>query len=150
MKRRSANAGLFLSPQDMSNLWAQNGNFPFPFLQSQGLTTTSDEETVSRASFKVQDSRLDVVLRQEVSDRDGGSDGLNNDESTTRIDEYTKSDDEDLIKQKTLEEIIKNLQKDGSYDSILNRGSKDSNNRNSKLSGGNTLNRKAVSQNRRK
>lgn len=66
MKRRSASAGL--DPNDINKFLAKNGHFIIPFLQ-KGMTSSSDEET-SRASFKVQDSRLDVVLRQDLSDDD--------------------------------------------------------------------------------
>lgn len=62
MKRRSASAGL--DPNDINKFLAKNGQFILPF-----LTTSSDEET-SRASFKVQDSRLDVVLKHDLSDDD--------------------------------------------------------------------------------
>ncbi|XP_055918945.1 protein smoothened [Eupeodes corollae] len=67
MKRRSASAGL--DPNDINEFLSKNGHFIIPFLQ-KGMTSSSDEETASRASFKVQDSRLDVVLKHDLTDDD--------------------------------------------------------------------------------
>ncbi|XP_055858335.1 protein smoothened isoform X2 [Episyrphus balteatus] len=71
MKRRSASAGL--DPNDINQFLSKNGHFIIPFLQ-KGINSSSDEET-SRASFKVQDSRLDVVLKQDLSDDDEYTNG---------------------------------------------------------------------------
>lgn len=61
INRRTGNAGL--SPQQVDLLLA-NGKMILPFLQNQGLTTTSDEENGSMASFKIRDSKVNIVLRK--------------------------------------------------------------------------------------
>lgn len=60
MKRRSANAGLG-DAEDINTLIT---NFPEFTRNFQGMTTTSDDDNNSRASLKIQDHRLDVVVRQ--------------------------------------------------------------------------------------
>lgn len=61
INRRTGNAGL--SPEQVDLLLA-NGKMILPFLQNQGLTTTSDEENGSMASFKIRDSKVNIVLRK--------------------------------------------------------------------------------------
>lgn len=68
MKRRSASAGI-VDADDINNLLT-NGELILPFLHNQGMTTTSDDDNISRTSFKVQDSRLNVVVRGGISDDD--------------------------------------------------------------------------------
>ncbi|XP_075153385.1 smoothened, frizzled class receptor [Haematobia irritans] len=57
-----------LDPADISAFLAQNGQLILPFLQNQGMTTSSDEDENSKGSLKIQGSRLDVVLKQDLSD----------------------------------------------------------------------------------
>lgn len=73
MRRRSANAGL-VDAGDLNSLITQ---FPELTRNFQGMATTSDDDNASRTSLKIQDSRLDVVVRKngggmvnEVSDDD--------------------------------------------------------------------------------
>lgn len=61
MKRRSASAGIV--DADDINTFLTNGKLILPFLHNQGMTTTSDDDNISRTSVKVQDSRLNVVVR---------------------------------------------------------------------------------------
>lgn len=61
INRRTGNAGL--SPEQVDLLLA-NGKMILPFLQNQGLTTTSDEENGSMASVKIRDSKVNIVLRK--------------------------------------------------------------------------------------
>ncbi|KAL7739389.1 hypothetical protein ACLKA6_002457 [Drosophila palustris] len=63
---RRRNAGL--DPTIINEFIQKNGQFILPFLQNQGMTTSSDEEDNSRASFKIHD--LNVVVKQERSDDD--------------------------------------------------------------------------------
>lgn len=115
-KRRSANAGL--DPADITEFLAKNGQLIIPFLQNQGMTTTSDEET-SRASLKVQDSRLDVVLKQDLSE----TDDLDADYGP-KIEEIDDTIDAKSKKQVAYENLIKNMEK--SHDSTNNRNSRNS------------------------
>ncbi|XP_023296961.2 protein smoothened [Lucilia cuprina] len=118
-KRRSANAGL--DPADITEFLAKNGQLIIPFLQNQGMTTTSDEET-SRASFKIQDSRLDVVLKQQdLSDND---DDYEEEDFGPRIEEINDLTENKTKKQAAYEALIKNMQK--SNDSANNRNSRNS------------------------
>lgn len=112
-KRRSATAGL--DPRDITQFLAQNGQLILPFLQNQGMTTSSDEET-SRASFKVQDSRLDVVLKQnQQSDAESDShESPKIEDITDQCNDYGQQDDSN-----TLDSLLKTIQK--SNDSNGNR-----------------------------
>lgn len=128
-KRRSASAGL--DPSDITEFLAKNGQLIIPFLQNQGMTTTSDEET-SRASFKIQDSRLDVVVKQDLSDDDEDDDDDDNYEHNhyirnngPRIEEIQDTIEMNKNKkQATYETLLKNMQK--SNDSANNRNSRNS------------------------
>lgn len=83
MKRRSASAGIV--DADDINTFLTNGKLILPFLHNQGMTTTSDDDNISRTSFKVQDSRLNVVVRNRgdnLSDDDDDDD--DDDEQTLR------------------------------------------------------------------
>ncbi|KAM7352157.1 smoothened, frizzled class receptor isoform 2-T2 [Cochliomyia hominivorax] len=115
-KRRSANAGL--DPADITEFLAKNGQLIIPFLQNQGMTTTSDEET-SRASFKIQDSRLDVVLKQDLSDNDDDEENYG-----PRIEEINDLSETKSKKQAVYETLLKNMQK--SNDSTNQRNSRNS------------------------
>ncbi|CAD7078690.1 unnamed protein product [Hermetia illucens] len=135
LKRRSANAGL--EPEDITDFISKNGKILFPFLQNQGLTTTSDEEG-SRTSFKIHDSRLDVVLRQHED--------TDNQNSNPKLGEC--SDDESLRKQCKLDDILKHIQTSSSFDNFLNHDSKVNHDsvgsRNSKSSLKSRVSRKSV------
>ena len=63
MKRRSANVGL-TGTDDINSLIA-NRQLLMPFLNNQGMTTTSDDDNISRTSLKIQDSRLIVRQQQQ-------------------------------------------------------------------------------------
>lgn len=65
MRRRSANAGL-VDASDINSFITQ---FPQLTRNFQGMTTTSDDDNASRTSLKIQDSRLDVVVRQNGNGR---------------------------------------------------------------------------------
>lgn len=109
MKRRSATAGL--DPNDINKFLSKNGQFIIPFLQNQGMTTTSDEET-SRASFKIQDSRLNVVLKQDQSDEEE-NDCYNY--SGPHIEEVVETQEHNNKKSnKAIENILKNIEKQSS------------------------------------
>uniref|UniRef100_A0A0A1WQ87 Protein smoothened n=1 Tax=Zeugodacus cucurbitae TaxID=28588 RepID=A0A0A1WQ87_ZEUCU len=124
MKRRSANAGL--DPADINEFLAKNGQLLMPFLQQQCLSSSSDEEN-SRASFKVQNSRLDVLLKQDLSD-----DSNYNEENDAvhahagpRIEEINSDANERSVKKQiALENLLKNMQK--SNESAGNRNSRNS------------------------
>lgn len=66
MKRRSANAGL----GDADDINTLITNFPEFTRNFQGMTTTSDDDNNSRASLKIQDHRMDVVVRQSAAGSD--------------------------------------------------------------------------------
>lgn len=78
MRRRSANAGL-VDAGDINSFITQ---FPELTRNFQGMTTTSDDDNASRTSLKIQDSRLDVVVRQNGNGR-RMSQYNNNDEEET-------------------------------------------------------------------
>ncbi|XP_017473360.1 PREDICTED: protein smoothened [Rhagoletis zephyria] len=123
MKRRSANAGL--DPADISAFLAKNGQFLMPFLQQQGLSSSSDADN-SHASFKIQDSRLDVVLKQDLSDdyNDGGNIDAQP-RNGPRIEEIdTDIHERNIKKQIALENLLKNMQQ--SNESATNRNSRNS------------------------
>ncbi|EDW36863.1 GL25919 [Drosophila persimilis] len=109
MKRRTANAGL--DPSILNEFLQKNGEFIFPFLQNQDMTTSSEEEN-SRASMKIQD--LNVVVKQEVSEDDDDDDVR----TGPKIEELPNS------KQVALENFLKNMQK--SNESNGNRHSRNS------------------------
>uniref|UniRef100_A0A182WFH4 Protein smoothened n=1 Tax=Anopheles minimus TaxID=112268 RepID=A0A182WFH4_9DIPT len=78
-----------------------NGKLLLPFLQGQGLTT-SEDDNVSVGSFKLQDSKFDIIMKQlDGSSRVGNGSGCGNvpvPGTTTggcRIEEYRTSDDDD-------------------------------------------------------
>ncbi|CAD6999496.1 unnamed protein product [Ceratitis capitata] len=124
MKRRSANFGL--DPADISEFLAKNGQLIMPLLRQQELSSSSDEEN-SHASFKIQDSRLDVVLKQDLSD-----DTNDDDENTAclpssgpRIEEIrTDTHERNVKKQIALENLFKNMQT--SNESTTKRNSRNS------------------------
>ena len=125
-KRRPASAGL--DPSDITEFLAKNGQLIIPFLQNQGMTTTSDEET-SRASFKIQDSRLDVVVKQDLSDDEDDDDNFEHNHymrnNGPRIEEiHDTLENNKNKKQATYETLLKNMQK--SNDSANNRNSRNS------------------------
>lgn len=97
MKRRSASAGLVDADQ-ISNLIA-NGNLILPFLQNQGMTTTSDDEVASRTSLKIRDSRFDMVVRRGHSDDDDDSRDNSADNRTNgiHIEELHSEDDSKYV-----------------------------------------------------
>ncbi|EDW76136.1 uncharacterized protein Dwil_GK15298 [Drosophila willistoni] len=102
-KRRSANAGL--DPSILNDFLQKNGQFILPFLQNQGMTTSSDEEENSRASLKIQD--LNVVVKQELSEDDLNED----DDDGPKIEELPNNCNGNGIKQAALETFLKNMQK---------------------------------------
>lgn len=111
MKRRSANAGL--DPADISEFLAKNGQLLMPFLQQQGLSSSSEEEN-SHTSFKIQDSRLDVLLKQDLSDDSNYNDENNmvHAHAGPRIEEINADTNErNIKKQIALENLLKNMQK---------------------------------------
>ncbi|XP_054742762.1 protein smoothened [Anastrepha obliqua] len=122
MKRRSANAGL--DPADISEFLAKNGQFLMPFLQQQAVSSSSDED--NSHSFKIQDSRLDVVLKQDLSDdyNDGENTAAQR-HSGPRIEEIdTDTHERKVKKQIALENLLKNMQM--SNESGTNRNSRNS------------------------
>ncbi|XP_018796507.1 PREDICTED: protein smoothened [Bactrocera latifrons] len=124
MKRRSANAGL--DPADISEFLAKNGQLLMPFLQQQGLSSSSEEEN-SHASFKIHDSRLDVLLKQDLSDDSNYNDENNvtHAHAGARIEEINaETSERNVKKQIVLENLLKNMQK--SNESGGNRNSRNS------------------------
>ncbi|EDX03200.1 protein smoothened [Drosophila simulans] len=105
MKRRTANAGL--DPSILNEFLQKNGDFIFPFLQNQDMSSSSEEDN-SRASQKIQDLNV-VVKQQEISEDD--HDGI-------KIEELPNS------KQVALENFLKNIKK--SNESHCNRHSRNS------------------------
>lgn len=105
MKRRTANAGL--DPSILNEFLQKNGDFIFPFLQNQDMSSSSEEDN-SRASQKIQDLNV-VVKQQEISEDD--HDGI-------KIEELPNS------KQVALENFLKNIKK--SNESNSNRHSRNS------------------------
>ncbi|XP_043662212.1 protein smoothened isoform X2 [Drosophila teissieri] len=105
MKRRTANAGL--DPSILNEFLQKNGEFIFPFLQNQDMSSSSEEDN-SRASQKIQD--LNVVVRQEEISED--------DHDGVKIEELPNS------KQVALENFLKNIKK--SNESNCNRHSRNS------------------------
>uniref|UniRef100_A0A4Y0BGP5 Protein smoothened n=1 Tax=Anopheles funestus TaxID=62324 RepID=A0A4Y0BGP5_ANOFN len=79
-----------------------NGKLLLPFLQGQGLTT-SEDDNVSVGSFKLQDSKFDIIMKQfegssRIGDGGGCGDVPTNPRTTTggcHIEEYCSSDDDD-------------------------------------------------------
>lgn len=97
--RHRRNAGL--DPTIINDFIQKNGQFILPFLQNQGMTTSSDEEENSRASFKIHD--LNVVVKQEVSDDDDDDD----DEAQPKVQELPSN----ASKAQALEQFLKHMQK---------------------------------------
>lgn len=95
---RRRNAGL--DPTIINDFIQKNGQFILPFLTNQGMTTSSDEEENSRASFKIHD--LNVVVKQEVSD-----DEDDDDEAHPKIQELPSN----ASKSHALEHFLKHMQK---------------------------------------
>lgn len=84
-----------------------------PFLQQQGLSSSSEEEN-SHTSFKIQDSRLDVLLKQDLSDDSNYNDENNmvHAHAGPRIEEINADTNErNIKKQIALENLLKNMQK---------------------------------------
>ncbi|XP_017855073.1 protein smoothened [Drosophila busckii] len=65
---RRRNGGL--DPSIINDFIQKNGQFILPFLQHQGMTSSSEEEDNSRASFKIQDLNVVVKQQQQCSDDD--------------------------------------------------------------------------------
>ncbi|XP_055550855.1 protein smoothened [Wyeomyia smithii] len=89
MQRRTGIGGM---DADQINDFISNGKLLLPFLHQSGLTSSEDDNG-SNASFKVQDAKFDVILKQI-----GGAHGSNNRSDThnagCQIEEYRSSDDE--------------------------------------------------------
>lgn len=90
LKRRSANAGL---DAEQINALISNGKLIFPFLKNRDMTT-SDEDNVSMQSFKVKDSKLDVILKQ-VTGCEESDAGITLTKGC-KIQEYNTTDDEKM------------------------------------------------------
>ncbi|XP_060666468.1 protein smoothened isoform X1 [Drosophila nasuta] len=99
---RRRNGGL--DPTIINEFIQKNGQFILPFLQNQGMTTSSDEEENSRASFKIQD--LNVVVKQELSDDDDDDDDV---DAGPKIQELPNNGN----KAAALEHFLKHMQKSG-------------------------------------
>ena len=110
---------------------AKNGQFILPFLQNQGMTTSSDEdEENSRTSFKIQDSCLNVVLKQEENS-DGEAEQQNKSKPSLEVarieeigDDNPQQDSRNSKKQAAFENLLKTLQK--SHESDKQRNSRNS------------------------
>lgn len=120
-----------LDPADITEFLARNGQLILPFLQNQGMTTSSDEEENSKGSLKIQGSRLDVVLKQDLSD-DGSEDSDRHD--GPQIEEIHDHDDigGKSKRQSAYEELLKQTQK--SHDSNHNHKQSRNSTRNSRHS----------------
>ncbi|XP_073826630.1 smoothened, frizzled class receptor isoform X2 [Musca autumnalis] len=126
-KRRSGHGTL--DPNDISEFLARNGQLILPFLQNQGMTTSSDEEENSKGSLKIQGSRLDVVLKQDLSD-DNSEDfeGTNNHHhhhhnGGPQIEEIHDDDDEEEEDNNTLHESSK-TKRQSAYEELLKQTQK--------------------------
>ncbi|XP_017856969.1 PREDICTED: protein smoothened isoform X1 [Drosophila arizonae] len=108
---RRRNAGL--DPSIINDFIQKNGQFILPFLQNQGMTTSSDEEENSRASFKIQD--LNVVVKQEEEEDDDNDDG-------PKIQELPNNGNN----SKALEHFLKHMQKSNESNCNGNRQSRNS------------------------
>uniref|UniRef100_A0A182P4A0 Protein smoothened n=1 Tax=Anopheles epiroticus TaxID=199890 RepID=A0A182P4A0_9DIPT len=98
MQRRTGIGGM--DAHQINDL-ISNGKLLLPFLQGQGLTT-SEDDNVSVGSFKLNDSKFDIIMKQfNESSRmaNGGIGGATNGTSSTaggcRIEEYRSSEDDD-------------------------------------------------------
>lgn len=111
---RRRNGGL--DPTIINDFIQKNGQFILPFLQNQGMTTSSDEEDNSRASFKIHD--LNVVVKQELSD----DDDLKMNDDGPQIQELPSNGS----KSAALEHFLKHMQKSSESNCNGNRHSRNS------------------------
>lgn len=111
MKRRTANAGL--DPSILKEFLQKNGEFIFPFLQNQDMSSSSEEEN-SRASLKIQDLNVVVKQQQEEEEEEVSEDG------GIQIEELPNS------KQVVLENFLKNMKKSNESNGGGNRHSRNS------------------------
>ncbi|XP_005186442.2 protein smoothened isoform X1 [Musca domestica] len=140
-KRRSGHGTL--DPNDITEFLARNGQLILPFLQNQGMTTSSDEEENSKGSLKIQGSRLDVVLKQDLSD-DNSEEFETRHHNGPQIEEIHDHDNEEddhtnmhgrsskTKRQSAYEELLKQTQK--SHDSNHNHKHSRNSTRNSRHS----------------
>ncbi|EDS37618.1 smoothened [Culex quinquefasciatus] len=87
MQRRTGIGGM---DADQLNDFISNGKLLLPFLHQPGLTT-SEDDNASNASFKVRDSKFDVILKQIGGNASGPSTRI---DTGCQIEEYHSSDDE--------------------------------------------------------
>ncbi|XP_055613172.1 protein smoothened [Uranotaenia lowii] len=69
-----------------------------PFFNQRGLTT-SEDDNVSNASFKIQDSKFDVILKH-IGAGTNAANRLDSHEGGCQIEEYHSSEDEDKLSLK--------------------------------------------------
>uniref|UniRef100_A0A182ILD3 Protein smoothened n=1 Tax=Anopheles atroparvus TaxID=41427 RepID=A0A182ILD3_ANOAO len=101
MQRRT---GIGALDADQINDLISNGKLLLPFLQGQGLTT-SEDDNVSAGSFKLHDSKLDIILKQIDGIGSSGAGACSGDvmgsnvmagtNGGCRIEEYRSTDDDD-------------------------------------------------------
>uniref|UniRef100_A0A182Q336 Protein smoothened n=1 Tax=Anopheles farauti TaxID=69004 RepID=A0A182Q336_9DIPT len=95
MQRRTGIGAL--DARQINDLLA-NGKLLLPFLQGQGLTTTSEDDNASVGSFKLHDSKFDIIMKQLESGRGGevsGGPGTTAVTGDCQIEEYRSSEDDD-------------------------------------------------------
>lgn len=85
---------------DQLNDFISNGKLLLPFLHQPGLTT-SEDDNASNASFKVHDSKFDVILKQIGGNTSGPS---TRNDTGCQIEEYHSSDDEKQCMRQTSRE----------------------------------------------
>uniref|UniRef100_A0A1I8PGR5 Protein smoothened n=1 Tax=Stomoxys calcitrans TaxID=35570 RepID=A0A1I8PGR5_STOCA len=108
-----------LDPADITEFLARNGQLILPFLQNQGMTTSSDDDENSKGSLKIQGSRLDVVLKQDLSDEDT-DDSDNGNRKGPQIEEIHDDDDDKKSKRHSAYEDLLLKQTHKSHDSNHN------------------------------
>ncbi|EDW03985.1 protein smoothened [Drosophila grimshawi] len=107
-KKHNSHTRRNADPSIITDFIQKNGQFILPFLQNQGMTTSSDEEDNSRTSLKIRD--LNVVVKQELSDDD--DDDVDDDDdldiAAPKIQELTNGNGN---KAAALEHFFKHMQK---------------------------------------
>ncbi|XP_058818017.1 protein smoothened isoform X2 [Topomyia yanbarensis] len=91
MQRRTGIGGM---DADQLNDFISNGKLLLPFLHQSGLTS-SDDDNGSNTSFKVQDSKFDVILKQ-IGGAGSSHNRTDTHDAGCQIEEYRSSDDENL------------------------------------------------------
>ncbi|XP_067623011.1 protein smoothened [Eurosta solidaginis] len=115
IKRRSANAGL--DPADITEFLSKNGQLLLPFLQQQGLSSSS-------AGEEEENSRLDVLLKQDPCNDAHSEVQRNHNGPRTEEIHNNSTLGRNIKKQIALENLLKTMQK--SNESTKNRNSRNS------------------------